>query len=89
MFSNDYSKNPSLTYDVCFGEWPLESDKYNTKNYKDWYSTIERINGNQNILFKFWVDKNQFKISEFIEKFISIFNNLAEIKDADALPPLL
>lgn len=88
-FSQGYSHVSALTYDICFGEWPLDANQYNTNDYKNWYKQLEAVLGNQDILFQYWCDKNASKLSEFIEMFIPKFNELAENKDADGLPPII
>lgn len=88
-FSQGYSHVSALTYDICFGEWPLDVNQYNTNDYKNWYKQLESVLGNQDILFQYWCDKNASKLSEFIEMFIPKFNELAENKDADGLPPII
>jgi len=88
-FSQDYSHVSALTYDICFGEWPLDVNQYNTNDYKNWYKQLEAVLGSQDILFQYWCDKNASKLSEFIEMFIPKFNELAENKDADGLPPII
>ena len=58
------------------------------KPFKNWYQNIEEVLGNQEILFKYWCDKNRDKVNSFINEFSLKFNSVAEIKDADELPPL-
>jgi len=88
QFQNHYSSASMLNYDICFNEWPLESNKYNTSDYKHWYEHIINILGEPNILFRFWCDQNQEVVELFIAKFMEIFNMLAECNDVDALPPV-
>ena len=71
-----------------FSDWPLESDQYNTLDYKNWYKQTEGVLGDYTILFRFWCDNNQENIQEFITDFIQKFNVLAERADVDALPPI-
>ena len=88
-FSQNYSHVSALTYDICFSEWPLDADQYNTNDFKNWFKHIEGVLGNQNILFQYWCDKNTDKVATFIDNFIPKFNALAEQKDADGLPPVI
>ena len=88
-FSQNYSHVSALTYDICFSEWPLDADQYNTNDFKNWFKHIEGVLGNQNILFQYWCDKNTDKVATFIDNFVPKFNALAEQKDADGLPPVI
>ena len=88
-FSQEYSNVPALTYDICFSEWPLDVTKYTTNDFKNWFKHIEGVLGNRNILFQYWCDKNADKIAEFLDVFILKFNELAEQKDTDGLPPII
>lgn len=85
-FQEVYSNVGALTYDICFNEWALNSDEYNAQDFKSWFDYIERILGDRNILFQFWMDKNREKVELFLDKFIQIYNVLAERMEADSLP---
>lgn len=85
-FQNSYSVVKALNYDICFNEWTLDSDDYKSEDFKHWFDHIENILGDRNILFKFWMDKNEEKVDIFLNDFITVFNTLAERMEADALP---
>lgn len=85
-FQNSYSVVRALNYDICFNEWALDSDDYKSEDFKHWFDHIENILGDRNILFKFWMDKNEEKVDIFLNDFITVFNTLAERMEADALP---
>ena len=85
-FQNSYSVVKALNYDICFNEWALDSDDYKSEDFKHWFDHIENILGDRNILFKFWMDKNEEKVDIFLNDFITVFNTLAERMEADALP---
>ena len=85
-FQNSYSVVKALNYDICFNEWTLDSDDYKSEDFKHWFDHIENILGDRNILFKFWMDKNEEKVDIFLNVFITVFNTLAERMEADALP---
>lgn len=85
-FQNSYSVVRALNYDICFNEWALGSDDYKSEDFKHWFDHIENILGDRNILFKFWMDKNEEKVDIFLNDFITVFNTLAERMEADALP---
>lgn len=88
-FSQGYSSVSALTYDICFSDWPLEEDEYNTNDFKNWFAHIEGILGNQEMLFQYWWDNNTEKVTSFIDNFITKFNLLADYKDADRLPTIV
>ena len=85
-FYEGYSNAPALTYDVCFNEWPLETNKYETGDFKKWFAHIENILGNQNILFSFWCDEHCTECDTFVSNFQKMFNFLAEHQELDSLP---
>lgn len=87
-FQENYSCVAAFNYDICFNEWPLESNQYVTLDYKAWFKHIESILGDQTILYRFWCDNNQQQVEEFVANFIEKFNVLAERKEVDALPPI-
>lgn len=92
IFSRFQTFSPQVStffYDVCFNNWLLDSNKYNTNDYKHWYEQAEAALGDQNILFKFWCREHRDAIDEFVEQFISLFNVLAERNEVDALPPVI
>ena len=85
-FQEFYSRVPAFTYDVCFNNWPLDTNSYNTNDFKIWYSQTEAALGNQEILFAFWCSEHQNDIDAFVDQFITLFNQLAERNDVDTLP---
>ncbi|MCQ4835728.1 AAA family ATPase [[Clostridium] symbiosum] len=87
-FQENYSCVAAFNYDICFNEWPLDSNQYVTLDYKAWFKHIESILGDQTILYRFWCDNNQQQAEEFVVNFIEKFNVLAERKEVDALPPI-
>ena len=88
-FEKDFSCSPAFTYDVCFNNWPLDAANYNTDDFKHWYAQAVTAIGDQDILFAFWCHENKNDIDTFVEKFILLFNQLAERNDVDALPPVI
>lgn len=85
-FQEFYSNVSAFNYDICFNEWVLNIEQYNSNDFKHWFSHIETILGGRDILFKFWTDKNQEKTKVFLEKFVHMFNELAERRETDSLP---
>ncbi|MGC7871811.1 AAA family ATPase [Desulfosporosinus sp. SYSU MS00001] len=87
-FHDSYSKVPAFTYDLCFNEWPLETERYSTDDYKHWFVKAEEILGDQDALFSFWCNEHHEAVETFVEHFVRAFNLLAERKEVDALPPI-
>lgn len=87
-FQNNYSRVPAFTYDLCFNEWPLETERYNTNNFKHWFAKAEETLGDQNVLFSFWCNEHHEAKEDFVENFVRAFNSLAERREVDALPPI-
>lgn len=85
-FKSSYSKVSGFNYDVCFNEWPLDAEQYNTIQFKHWFENTSKILGDQNILFAFWCSENRDMVENFVENFISTFNALAEKMEVDTLP---
>lgn len=71
---------------MCFNNWPLDSNAYNTNDFKEWYSYVEGILGDSTALFSFWCEEHQDEVSTFIEQFVDVFNHLAERNAVDAIP---
>lgn len=87
-FQESSSRASSFNYDVCFNDWPLEAQDYDTNDFKRWFSQAELALGDQNILFTFWLNEHSEEIDRFVENFTQVFNLLAERKDVDALPTI-
>lgn len=85
-FQASFSRVPAFTYDVCFNNWPLDANSYETVDFKHWYAQAETALGDQNVLFSFWCSEHRSDVDAFVEKFITLFNQLAERNDVDALP---
>lgn len=88
-FQSAFSRVPAFTYDVCFNSWPLDSNNYSTNDFKHWYTQAVNALGDQNILFAFWCSEYRNDIDMFVERFISLFNSLAERNDIDTLPKVV
>lgn len=88
-FQTSFSRVPAFTYDVCFNNWPLDANRYNTNDFKHWYAQAEAALGDQVTLFAFWCSEHRNDVDAFIENFITLFNLLAERNDVDALPPVI
>jgi hypothetical protein len=75
----------NLSYDVCFRDWP--ENEYETKEYKAWFSYISKELDISDVLYVFWIKKNKSKVNDFINKFITAYNSLAERLELDYLIP--
>lgn len=82
--SSNYAS--SLSYDTCFNNWPLSTEKYQTLDFKNWFESTVTVLGDQTLLFGYWCYKNSKLVEDFIEEFIEKFNKLADKKDIDELP---
>lgn len=85
-FQKSYSNVSALNYDICFKDWALNIEQYSSNDFKHWFFHLEKIIGDRDILFKFWTDRNQEKTEIFLEKFIHMFNELAERNETDSIP---
>lgn len=85
-FKNGYCNVSQLNYDICFSDWPLDVEKYTTAEIKSWYKKLISNLGNNDCLFKFWVDCNLEKTNAFMDKLVSTFNLLADRMEVDKLP---
>lgn len=85
-FQKNYSNVNAFNYDICFNEWPLGSDSYVSIDFKHWFAHVEKILGDRNILFRFWMEENQEQTDSFLVEFVRKFCVLAERAEADFLP---
>ena len=85
-FHSSFSQNPDFIYDICFNSWPLEVKKYKSVELKCWYAQAVESLGGQECLFDFWCSEHRAEVDSFIDKFIEVFNNLADKNSVDAIP---
>lgn len=85
-FQENYSTVRTLSYEICFKNWPLEPERYATVDFKHWFEYLEEILGDQEILYSFWCDECHEKFDEFVDRFVNTFNLLADRKEMDPLP---
>ena len=88
-FQENFSQVSGFTYDICFNNWPLDVNAYDTNEFKKWYSYAEHVLGDTNVLFDFWCSEHQDDASAFVEQFITVFNRLAERNSVDAIPTVI
>lgn len=87
-FEKKFLMVPEFTYEKCFASWPLEPDKYNTDDFKQWFERTANMAGGQLRLFDFWCSENCDKVAKFVKSFVDLFNELSERKGTDAMPGL-
>lgn len=85
-FKDSYCEVTTFNYDICFNEWPLESDNYSTNDYKSWYKNLVETLGGKESIIDFWISKNGEKYENFCNAFIETFNRLADCNDVDGIP---
>lgn len=85
-FMESFCTVKQFNYDICFSNWPLESEQYNTAEYKKWFQQITDTLGGTESLYNFWIDKNIEKFNRFCDDFRELFNRLAEINEVDGIP---
>lgn len=85
-FKDSYCEVTTFNYDICFNEWPLESDNYSTNDYKSWYKNLVKTLGGKESIIDFWISKNGEKYENFCNAFIETFNRLADCNDVDGIP---
>ena len=85
-FIESFCTVKQFNYDICFSNWPLESEQYNTAEYKKWFQQITDTLGVTESLYNFWIDKNIEKFNRFCDDFRELFNRLAEINEVDGIP---
>lgn len=87
-FETNYSNVPTLTYDVCFNDWPLEVELYKTNDFKKWYETITNFLGGPELLFKCWIESNEDDAKKYAKRFVEIYNFLSDIFELDQIPSI-
>lgn len=85
-FKASYCTVTTYNYDICFNEWPLESENYNTTDFKRWYKNMIGTLGGKESIIDFWISKNNEKYEGFCNSFIETFNRLADYNDVDGIP---
>lgn len=85
IFETEYSNLPTLTYDICFNNWPLETSSYKIVEIKKWYEYIVELLGGPEILFECWLDANEEKAKEYAKSFIGVYNQLSDLFELDQI----
>lgn len=87
-FSSDYSTVPTMSYDICFRDWPLEVEEYKTNDFKKWYQYITELQGGSDVLFRCWLDTNETSGKQYAKHFVEIYNYLSDIFELDQIKPI-
>ena len=87
-FSSDYSTVPTMSYDICFRDWPLEVEEYKTNDFKNWYQYITELQGGSEVLFRCWLDSNEASGKQYAKHFVEIYNYLSDIFELDQIKPI-
>lgn len=87
-FERNYSNVPTLTYDICFRDWPLESNEYKTEDFKKWYMYFIDFLGGPELIFKCWIEANPIVAKKYAKDFIDIYNDLSDVFELDRIPPI-
>ena len=87
-FESNYSTVPTMSYDVCFRDWPLEVEEYKTDDFKKWYQYITELQGGAEVLFECWLDYNETNGKDYAKRFIEIYNYLSDIFELDQIKPI-
>lgn len=87
-FSSDYSTVPTMSYDICFRDWPLEVEEYKTNDFKKWYQYITELQGGSEVLFRCWLDSNEASGKQYAKHFVEIYNYLSDIFELDQIKPI-
>lgn len=85
-YTSSYCRVTAFNYDICFNNWPLEPEYYDTNKYKHWFHSLVDVLGDPYSLYDFWIDKNIDKFNHFCSTFIETFNRLADVNDVDGIP---
>lgn len=88
-FENNYSNVPTLSYDICFRDWPLEIDEYGTEDFKKWYEYFIGFLGGPEPIYKCWLDANPEKVEKYAKEFIEIYNALSDVFELDRISPVV
>jgi hypothetical protein len=87
-FERNYSNVPTLTYDICFRDWPLEIEEYDIEELKKWYAYFVGFLGGPEQIYKCWIDSNQESAKGYAAKFIDIYNTLSDVFELDQIAPI-
>ena len=70
-----------MPYEICFKDW-TESE-YESNEYKHWFAYMEETLGGDDKMYAFWLSNNETSARNFVEKFISAYNLIADKQGYD------
>lgn len=70
-----------MPYEICFKDW-TESE-YESNEYKHWFAYMEETLGGVDRLYAFWLSNNETSARDFVEKFVSAYNLIADKQGYD------
>ena len=70
-----------MPYEICFKDW-TESE-YESNEYKHWFAYMEETLGGVDKMYAFWLSNNETSARNFVEKFISAYNLIADKQGYD------
>lgn len=70
-----------MPYEICFKDW-TESE-YESNEYKHWFAYMEETLGGVDRMYAFWLSNNETSARDFVEKFISAYNLIADKQGYD------
>ncbi|GAA6377405.1 hypothetical protein I230019B6_27660 [Firmicutes bacterium i23-0019-B6] len=70
-----------MPYEICFKDW-TESE-YESNEYKHWFAYMEETLGGVDRMYAFWLSNNETSARNFVEKFISAYNLIADKQGYD------
>lgn len=73
--------NVRMPYEICFKDW-TESE-YESNEYKHWFAYMEETLGGVDKMYAFWLSNNEASARNFVEKFISAYNLIADKQGYD------
>ena len=70
-----------MPYEICFKDWT--ESKYESNEYKHWFAYMEETLGGVEKMYAFWLRNNETSARNFVEKFISAYNLIADKQGYD------
>ena len=70
-----------MPYEICFKDW-TESE-YESIEYKHWFAYMEETLGGVDRMYAFWLSNNETSARDFVERFISAYNLIADKQGYD------
>lgn len=70
-----------IPYDICFKDWTER--EYNSNEYKHWFAYMEETLGGVEKMYAFWHSHNECYAREFVDRFINVYNLIADKQGYD------